>query len=267
MKKFVIRCDIEGVTGVTSYDQADPGKALYPLGKRMLENDLEAVCCGLNEGGADEILVYDEHFDGRNVDPEVLPDNASVICGKPPYTPENPGGLDASCTGLILVGFHSKAGTGELLAHSYEPDILDIRINGISVGEIGVEAAVAGDFGVPLAMITGDSAGIAEAQALVPGVFGVAVKDSLGPLAGCCRPAGFMADVIADTAQKLAEQGPAAKPWKVGSPVFEITLADTPYGRRYQEMFGPCRIAGKTASECWSIYWNRKLEVFGSLAK
>ena len=180
---------------------------------------------------------------------------------------ENPGGLDASCAGLILVGFHSKAGTGKLLAHSYEPDILDIRINGISVGEIGVEAAVAGDFGVPLAMITGDSAGIEEAETLVPGVFGVAVKDSLGPLAGCCRPAAVTAKAIAEAARKLAEQGAAAKPWKVDSPVFEITLADTPYGRRYKEMFGPCRIAGKTASECWSIYWNRKLEVFGSLAK
>ena len=50
MKKFVIRCDIEGVTGVTSYDQADPGKNLYPLGKRMFENNLAAVCRRWNEG-------------------------------------------------------------------------------------------------------------------------------------------------------------------------------------------------------------------------
>ena len=54
MKEFVIRCDIEGVTGVTSYyDQADPEKNLYPLGKRMLENDLAAVCPGWN-GGSDQ---------------------------------------------------------------------------------------------------------------------------------------------------------------------------------------------------------------------
>ena len=96
---------------------------------------------------------------------------------------------------------------------------------------------------------------------------GVAVKDSLGALAGCCRPAAVTAEAIACAAKKLAEKGCAAKPWKVTSPVFEITLADTPYGRRYQEMFGPCRISGKTASECWSLYWNNKLAVFGSLAK
>ena len=80
---------------------------------------------------------------------------------------------------LILLGFHSKRNTGELLHHSYEPDIKDLILNGVSVGEIGIEAAIAGDYGVPLVMITADSAGVAEAETLIPGVVGVSVKQSL----------------------------------------------------------------------------------------
>jgi D-amino peptidase len=75
--------------------------------------------------------------------------------------------LDASFTGLILLGFHSKRNTGELLHHSYEPDIKDLILNGISVGEIGIETAIAGDWNVPLVMITPTQRS-KRAEALVP---------------------------------------------------------------------------------------------------
>ena len=90
---------------------------------------------------------------------------------------------------MILLGLHSKDGTpGGLLPHTYEHDIADLILNGVSTGEIGMEAAIAGDFGVPTVMITGDSAGVAEAASLLPGIQTVTTKWSLSETGAVCLP-------------------------------------------------------------------------------
>ena len=99
MNKYMIRCDIEGVSGVVSYEQAEPGKPEYDFGLRMFKSDLCACIDGLLEGGADEVVIYDEHYDGRNIDPTWLPERVSFISGKPPYRADWAGGLDASYAG------------------------------------------------------------------------------------------------------------------------------------------------------------------------
>ncbi|MCK5801201.1 MAG: M55 family metallopeptidase [Lentisphaeria bacterium] len=160
-KRIMVRCDIEGVSGVVSYEQAEPGRPEYAVGHRLFMADLLALIEGLSEGGTEEIVIYDEHYYGRNVDLTAIPEHVSVICGKPPYREDWAGGLDESFDGVVLLGFHSKFGTPDgLLHHSYELDIRDLRLNGVSVGEIGMEAAIAGDVGVPVLLVTGDSAGV-----------------------------------------------------------------------------------------------------------
>lgn len=214
--KYMIRCDIEGISGVVSYEQAEPGKSEYELGLRLFRSDLCACIDGLLAGGAGEVVIYDEHYYGRNIDPTWLPERVSFIAGKPPYRADWAGGLDDSFAGLILVGFHSKYGTpGGLLHHSYELDIRDLRLNGVSVGEIGMETAIAGDFGVPLLLVTVDSAGCAEAAALVPGTKTVAVKESLGETGGQCLPLNVTAAMIRQAAKDVVGNPPAAKVWKI----------------------------------------------------
>lgn len=189
IKKLMVRCDMEGASGVVSCEQTDPGRPEYDFGRRMFMADLLALLEGLKRAKVEQVVIYDEHFYGRNIDLSVLPSWAVAICGKPPYRPDWAGGLDPSFDGLILLGFHSKAGTpGGLLNHSYEPDIRDLRLNGVSVGEIGIEAAIAGDYGVPLLGVIGDSAGVAEARDLIPGVQGVVVKESICEWGGCVIP-------------------------------------------------------------------------------
>ena len=83
-EKYMVRCDIEGVTGVVSYNQAEPGNDEYSFGLSMFHNDLLALLDGLRSGGADEIVIYDEHYYGENIDLDRLPENVSAICGKPP---------------------------------------------------------------------------------------------------------------------------------------------------------------------------------------
>ena len=78
--------------------------------------------------------------------------------------------------GLFMVGLHTMQGTGALLQHSYLKEYEAIYLNGILVGEIGMEAALAGEQGVPLKFVSGDDMGCREAEALIGGVITCPVK-------------------------------------------------------------------------------------------
>lgn len=267
--KLMVRCDMEGAGGIVSYAQCVPGAAEYEEGRRLFMSDLLALVEGLQAGGVEEICIYDEHYDGRNVLLDRLPDGVSVICGKPPYLRDWAGGLDGSFAGMILLGLHAKSGTpGATLAHTYEHDIRDIRLNGLSVGEIGVETAIAGDWGVPLLMIVGDSAGVAEARALFPDVAAVAVKESLGETGAHCLPAATARKRIHECARAVAEVPPRTLPWSLGADVeMEIALRDGPYLQAYRRLFPEdladrttVRIVGSSVTACWAEYWDHKLQ-------
>ncbi len=269
MKKYMIRCDIEGVSGVVSYEQAEPGKSEYELGLQMFKSDLCACVNGLLEGGADEVVIYDEHYYGRNIDAAWLPDKVSFIAGKPPYRADWAGGIDESFAGVVLVGFHSKYGTpGGLLHHSYELDIANLDLNGTSVGEIGMETAVAGDYGVPLVLMTGDSAGCAEAEALATGTVTVTVKESLGETGGGCLPSEITAGMIRNAAKAAVTNPPVAKPWTLGNDVIlTVSFNAGPYADAVRRLNkddlndnNDLVITGDSATAVWAAYWQKKLE-------
>ena len=270
MKKYMIRCDMEGATGIVSYDQADPGRTEYAAGRGWFMSDLLALIDGLNGGGADEIIIYDEHYYGRNIDLTRLPDNARAICGKPPYLRGWAGGLDESFTGVILLGLHAKAGTpGGLLPHSYELDIQDIGLNGISVGEIGMEAAIAGELGIPLILICGDSAAIAETESLIDGAESVVVKKALAADGALCYPPAETSRLIRDAAERAARREILPQPFCPAQPVrLTITLRQGRYLDLVSEQCGARLIEGHTlqfenrfVNDAWADYWQIKRAV------
>ncbi len=263
--KIMIRSDVEGVTGVTTYAEAEKSE----FGRAMLMNDLLACIDGLLAGGAKEIVVYDEHTDGRNIDMTMLPKEVSVIRGKPHYTPEW-GGIDDSFDAMMMVGFHAKSGVqGALLPHSYSRKNLDIRLNGRSVGEIGMEAAVAGDFGVPFWFITGDSAGMAEAKSDILGVRTVTVKESFGENEAQCYAAVKTAEMIRTAARQVLENPPDVKPFKIDGPVqMEIDLAESDYTEKLRKIYPAAFVKGNTfcldgstVTDVWSQYLHIQDEV------
>ena len=273
--RYMIRCDMEGVSGIVSYAQAEPGQSEYGFGLRQFRADLRACLDGLIAGGAGEIVVYDEHYYGRNIDPEWLPQGVSFIAGKPPYRADWPGGLEADFAGLVLLGFHSRYGTlGGLLHHTYELDIRDLRLNGVSVGEIGMETAIAGDLGVPLLLVTADSAGCREAESLVRGVAVVAVKDALGETGGLCHPLTLTTAWIREAARAVVTQAPQTKPWFCGPEVtMEVSLNPGRYAttlrREHAAMVnaaGDMVLRGPTTTAVWAEYWQRKLHTQQILA-
>ena len=281
----MVRCDMEGIGGIVSYEQAEPGRSEYAFGQRMFMEELLALLEGLREGGAEEVFIYDEHYYGRNIDVDRLPGYARAICGKPPYRMDWAGGLDESFSGMALLGFHSKALTpGGLLPHSYELDISDLVLNGVSVGEIGMEAAIAGDFNVPATLIVGDSAGVREATTLLPGIIGAVVKDALSESGAVCYPLSVVKDRVRAAAAKAARGQSAAKPYRAGPAVtLKIILKPGPYRDALAKLYGGPRndadyrgqgtprhsgialadgeleVRGKSATEVWASYWEMKL--------
>jgi len=265
--RFMIRCDIEGVTGITTYEQAE-GSA---FGKAMLSNDLGAAIDGLLSTGEHEIVVYDEHTDGRNVDLSGLQESVSVICGKPPYRSDW-GGIDSGFDAMLMIGFHARSGVeGALLPHSYSRKNRNIRINNTVVGEIGMESAIAGDVEVATWLVTGDSSGMAEAEEQLPGVRTVTVKEAMGEFAARCYSPRLSARLIRKAARGLVESPPDVKPLKFIGPVeLAIELAPSAYLDAFRTRFGnthldgnTVRLTGGTVTEVWSRYGQMQLVAKG----
>lgn len=268
-RKFHIRTDMEGVSGVVNLHQVTPGSDEYQLAREWYMSELLALVEGLLEGGATDVSIYDEHWFGRNVDVARLPAGVRVLAGKPPYRADWAGGLDGTHAGMILHGLHSMAGTGHVLCHTYEPDFAAIRLNGRRVGEIGVESAIAGDCGVPLVLICADDAGVAEAQKLAPGLAAVVTKISRSVTGADCRA---LVDVVRDAkqmAREVASTLPVVQPLVVPGPVtMECDFVAGPYldllrEREAKSFVGrdTLRLTAPTVTAAWANYWQIKLAV------
>ena len=211
--KFLVMTDIEGVTGVTTFPQAEKSE----FGREMLMNDLCAVLEGIRSAGA-EAVVYDMHTDGRNVD--ITKISEPVVMGKP-ILGDLWRGVGREFDGLFLLGLHTMQHTGHLLAHSYLREYDAIYLNGLLVGEIGIEAALAGEQGIPLKFISGDDMGCAEGEALIEGLVTCAVKKSLGDDTAICFAPEKTSQMLRDKAAEAVRA--EIEPFKVSSP-YEIKI-------------------------------------------
>lgn len=259
---------MEGVTGVVSYAQVEPGKPEYTEARENFMLEILALVAGLKEAGADEIAIYDEHWFGRNLQLDRLPEGVTGICGKPPYREDWAGGLDASYAGMIIHGLHSKANSGHLLHHTYEPDFANIEINGVPVGEIGVESAIAGDCGVPVLLVVADSAGAQEGADLLPGVATVSTKQSESEDGAVCLPLCQTTKMIKQAAAEIVKNPPSVAPLKFEGPVtMAMDFREGAYlnalrKRAAGNMTSPNRLVfeGPSVTSIWARYWALKLQ-------
>ena len=188
--KILISADMEGITGVTAFEQVNPAEAEYSRARHWMTADVNAaVAAAAEAGGVDEILVTDGHWDGRNLLIEELDERACLQVG-----PEKPlamlQGVDQGVQAVLLVGYHAMAGTqNAILDHTWSSKTLyGVDVDGKPVGEIGLNALVAGHFGVPVIMISGDQSACAEASAWLPGVQTAVVKNAVGRGSAQCLP-------------------------------------------------------------------------------
>jgi D-amino peptidase len=178
--KVFISADMEGVAGVSGWDQCRAGSPSYDEGCRLLLGEVNAAITGAVEAGATEILVNDAHGLMANLAPDRLAGRASYLSGrhKPLYMME---GLDASHDAVLYVGYHGAMPAASVLSHTYNPRaVSDVRIDGIRAGESGINALVAAGHGVAVAAISGDEQVGLEAMPFCPAISAIVVKRSVG---------------------------------------------------------------------------------------
>jgi len=180
--KIYVMTDMEGVAGVLdTTDWCMPGGAYYERGKALLTAEVNAAVEGFFDAGVSEILVADGHGWG-GIDNEQLDTRVEVLSR---FAGGFPFGLDDTFDFMAYVGQHAKARTPMAhLCHTGNMSVLDLSINGLSVGEFGQLVLCAGELGVRTILAAGDRAFTEEAQALVPGIETVEVKRGLVPGAG-----------------------------------------------------------------------------------
>jgi D-amino peptidase len=177
--KVFISFDMEGVAGIADWSQCrGPGQP-YEEGRRLLLGEVNAAIDGALAGGATEIVCNDSHGTMFNLDPAALHGQASYVSGrhKPLYMMQ---GLDAGADVVFMVGYHgSISGEGSVLSHTYNPSVVShVELNGVRVGESGINALVALGCLVPVGLITGDRQTIGEADPFLPDCERVVVKES-----------------------------------------------------------------------------------------
>lgn len=175
--KIYISADMEGVVGVVTGEQLGPSGFEYGRFREFMTREVLAAIDAAKAAGATEVLVSDSHGNGQNLLIEMFPDDVTVVRSWPrPLMMMQ--GIDESFDAAIFLGYH--AGTHNpagVRAHTISSARLaDVRLNGRSVPEAGINAAIAGHFGVPVIMISGDDAAVAEAQELIGDIEGAVVK-------------------------------------------------------------------------------------------
>jgi len=248
--RVYISVDMEGVAGVVHEDQTDPvdprHAGEYNRFRRLMTAEANAAIEGALTAGAERVLVNDSHWLMMNLLAEELHPAAELLSGGPKARSMVEGvelGFDAA----LFVGYHARAGVGHaVIDHTYTSRVHEARLNGRPVGELAINAALAGTFDVPVALVSGDQALAAEARELLgPAVETVIVKHAVGRFAARSVSPGVACRLIREGT--TAALGRPHAPFRLAAPIrLEVDFAETQMADMAELVPGSVRTAGRT---------------------
>ena len=219
--RVLISADMEGATGVTGSADVEPGQPAYERFRKLLTADANAAIEGAFDGGATSVVVNEAHDGMRNILIEDLDDRAEMISGlyKPLVMME---GVQA-CDLVFFVGYHARAGEAGVLAHTLCGAFTSVELNGEPASEARLGATMAGVYGVPVGLVTGDDIICAEVEKQFPAVKTAVVKYAIDTFsARCLGPKAASQRIRAAATQAVEEHG-KLEPYRV-EPPFTIRL-------------------------------------------
>lgn len=221
-QKIYINTDLEGISGV--YKFAQTREKDTPLNIQACEyfmGDLAAVIEGLHEAGITDITVLDGHG-SQVIIPHLMVPGARYITGIPRPGAGNLSELDSTYAGMIMLGFHAMMGTPDGVLHHTQSSRTENRYwyNGVESGEIVQNAIIAGHYGVPLIMVTGDEAVCREATRFFGNsVVTVPVKKGLSREAAVLYPFAETRKALKEGAKRAVAAIPRCKPYVLQTPI------------------------------------------------
>lgn len=255
-KSVFISVDMEGICGIVDWSQVGGNTGEYDYGRKLMVGDVNAAVEGLLAAGVKEVLVSDAHGGKRNIKPEEIHEEAYLLRGSPkPYGMM--AGISSDFDAACYVGYHAMKGTANgILAHTISGSVVDgIWINGRETGEFGLNAALAGWYGVPSVFVSGDAATSAEVSSFVPGISTAVVKWGVGRQAAkCLHPSKGRALIQKTIAEAIGKIG-SVKPYRVDEPVeFKLRLGNSVGGDAVSQLPYVERIDGRTVKAVLDDY-------------
>lgn len=247
--KVHVSADMEGVAGIVDLAQVDPDSGTeYELGRRFMTAEVNAAVAGAFAAGADEVLVCDAHWNKRNLLLESIDPRARVVSGGPRPLGMM-AGIDDSFAASIFLGYHAMEGHPRgVLAHTWSHLVVDgVRLAGRPAGEAALNAAIAGHFGVPVVLSTGDRWANDEVEELLGAVERVDVKEGISRTAATTLAPARAAERIREGAEAALAALDRFRPHRLPAPVeLEVRFKQVDGAERAARRPGMERLDGKT---------------------
>ncbi len=268
--RVLIMSDMEGVSGIVTWSQVNGGAPMYEEGRRLYTAEINAAVRGAKAAGATEIVAVDCHGAGgdwsfNSFIPELLDPDCEWVAHHPwsRYTEM----LEQGCDACLLVGMHARAGTVDgVLSHTISTVTWrNLWFNDTLVGEVGINAALCGHYGVPVLLVTGDSATCAESRALLgEGLTTVAVKHGLSRYSARQIPPLRAREMIEAGAREALQNLHAVRPYVPAQPTtLTIELESVEKAAQFQgragvELVEPLKVISRadTWMEAWDQVWH-----------
>jgi D-amino peptidase len=224
-----ISIDMEGIAGITTLRQIYRGTDDYVWARELMTEEANAAIAGSFDAGIDRVVVTDSHGDMGNLLPHKLDQRAELVQGTPKLPYSMMTGIEPGYLCALFLGYHAGAGTqSAILDHTYTGFFHDIRVNGDSWNETHLNAALAGTFGVPVALVVGDRACCEQAATKLEGIRTLSVKEGFGATVGRSRSPELARTLIRAAAVEAIRQAGDLRPFQPRPPyTLEVDVINT----------------------------------------
>ena len=227
--KVFIATDMEGVSGVVHPEHTGWDGRRHQEARKWTTEHIDAAVGAAVEIGATEVVVCDGHSNGRNVILDMLHPEAKLMWGRRNRILGQMEGIDATFDAVLMVGFHARAGTLGVLNHTINSGVVtEVKVNGTPVGEVEIGAAIAGEFGVPVAIVSGDATAVAESKESMPHIETATTMEPVGTYSAKVLAPAKAHAVIREATVRALQRLPEMRLYKFERPVrVEVHFKDT----------------------------------------